>query len=660
MRLVYFLTLAAVVYVNLLGLTLAGGRILPSGAIARAGAVIATTALAFFLEHFIGFGQLHWALPPLTILSACIVWRYRRDLLQRSTIAGEAVFLIAVGYGLCWKLAFPEIVDIYDRLSDAHLVANYMTGERLPPVDMWLPWQRLDYYYAFQHYAAGLFGRLTDLGPGAAFNLAAALLSGLVIALAWDFLESFSLRLPAKLLAIVCFAAGGTGLSPLYHLIVAPQGMSFLSAQAARDALLHNSRFIGWFSDATASDLWRRISPAPTAQGLQLPIETFGQQFPVGGFHAPLSGFLFLLLTLAAIARLALRPAQKPQLEFLLGASVPLTIVSNAWVFPLQAILVGSWKLWDIGGTSLREFRYSAAGAAAGLIAILPFLAGFAVHGHGISLTRVEADQHSPYLQFLLLHWPLILTGLLAPLAGRYRALALRFAAIFIPLLIATEFLNAFDGAYGGEFVRFNPALKWWGWIFTGGFLALSTCLLASDRRPIAWAAGGILLLLSLFAVDLAAFLVAQPKPYLGRLNGEGYYSADLANARMLEYLKNAGDGLVLENVYDERPKDTGIYGTLSGKPDLIGVPWILQAWNNRLTELPGLAASVGQFYRGQSPSALDFLTGHDVRYVVWSVREGTDLANWSAIDQAVKARYAWMEFASTPDRHVGLWIRRP
>ena len=658
MRLIYFLSLSSIVYVNFLALTLAGGRILPAGAIARAGAVIGLCTVAFFFEHFIGFGQIHWVLPLSTAASGFIVWRHRHDVLQRSTLAAEAAFLAAVGYGLCWKLAFPQIMESFDELSDVHLVANYMTGERLPPVDMWLPWQHLDYYYAFQHYAAALFGRIAGLGPGASFNVAAALLSGLVITLAWDFLESFSLRLPAKLLAIVCFTVGGTGLSPLFHLIVAPGG--FFSAEAAHDAVLHNSRFIGWFEDKTASGLWRSLSPEPTVAGLQLPIETFGQQFPIGGFHAPLSGFLFLVLALAIIARLALRPTHKPQLEFLLGASVPLTICSNAWVFPLQAILVGSWKLWDVGTAPLRALRFSIAGFAAALVAILPFLAGFAIHGHGISLTRVQPGQHSPWLQFLLLHWPLILAALLAPFAGRQRGLALRFAAIFLPLLAATELLNAFDGAYGGDFVRFNPALKWWGWIFTGGFLALSTCLLASGRRVVCCLGAGTLLLVSLFAVDLGSYLVFRPKPYLGQLNGEGFYTADLANARMLDYLKTAGDGLVLENVYDDPPKDTGIYGSLSGKPDLIGVPWIQQVWNNRLTELAGLAANVGRFYRGQIPAPLDFLNGFDIRYVVWSVRESTDLANWAAIDHVIEVRYAWMEFSATPDRHVGLWVKRP
>ncbi len=662
MRLFYFLALSGIIYLNFAALTLVAGRYLPSRAIARAASVIAICAVMFFIEHFVGLGPLHWTLPLLTAASAFALWRYRADFCRRSTLVGEAVFVIAVGYGLIWKLAFPQVVELYDRLSDLHLVANYMAGARLPPVDMWLPSQRLDYYYAFQQYGAALLGRIAGLDAGVSFNVAAALLSGLVITLAWDFLDCFPLKPLSKVLAIVCFTVGGTGISPLFHLIAAPAGPGFFSAEAAHEAVLHNSRFIGWFENGVASDLWRKLSAGdPTAKGLQLPIETFGQQFPIGGFHAPLSGFLFLLLALAIIARLSGEPAgEKPRLEFLLGLSVPLTICSNAWVFPLQAILVGTWKLWDIGGAPLRDLRYSIAGVAAGLVLILPFLTGFAVHGHAIHLTRVPPEEHAPRLQFLIVHWPLILVALLAPFAGRYRDLALRFAAIFVPLLIATELLNAFDGAYGGDLIRFNPALKWWGWIFTGGFLALSTCLLASERRLVRGVAIATLLFVSALSIDVIDFLILQPKPYLGQLGGEGFYAADTANARMLDYLKNADDGLILENVYDERPRDTGIYGSFSGKPDLVGVPWILQVWNSHLTELPDLVSEVSRLYRAQHPSPLQFLDRFHVRYVVWSVRESKDLAAWVAIDRSIAADYVWMEFSDTGERHVGLWIRRP
>jgi hypothetical protein len=662
MRVLYFLALGAVVYMNLAAVTLVMARWLPSWAIARAAGIVGFCIGLFFIEHFVGLGPLQWTLPPITAASAVVLWRHRSTLRQRSFLESEAVFLAAVGYGFVWKLAFPQIVELYDRLSDLHLVANYMSGARLPPVDMWLPWQRLDYYYAFQEYAAALLGRITGLSAGATFNVSAALLSGLVIALGWDFLDCLRLKTPAKILTAVCLAIGGTGISPLLHLIAAPSAQGFFSAASAQQALYHNSRFIGWFEDALASDFWRSLTAgAPTARDLQLPIETFGQQYAIGGYHAPLSGFLMLFLALATMARASVSKAEeRSRLEFVMGFSVPLTICANAWVFPLQAILVGSWKLWDIGAAPLRHLRYCLAGAAAGLALILPFLAGFAEHGHPIVLTRVLPGEHSPWAQFLIVHWPLIIVGALAPFAGRNRSLALRFAAVFLPLLAGTELLNAFDGGYGGELVRFNPALKWWGWIFTGGVFTISACLLASERRALRWATVAILLLVTSMAIDVVCFLTLEPKPYFAKLAGDGFYTADPANARMLSYLKSAEKGLVLEKVYNERPRDTGIYGGLSGQPDLIGVPWIMLVWRPDLTELPVLISQVEKFYGGQQPEPLAFLGGHGIRYVVWSVRESADLAGWAAIDRSIAPDYRWMEFSSTPDRHVGLWIRRP
>src|SRR5262249_60008002 len=110
-----------------------------------------------------------------------------------------------------------------------------------------------------------------------------------------------------------------------------------------------NQRFIGWFQDGVASDLWRTLAGSPTPHYLHLPIETLGQQYVLGAYHAPLAGFLLLFLALAIIATLQRDPAARPYLEFLLGLSVPLTLGANAWVFPLQAILIGVWNLWEVG-----------------------------------------------------------------------------------------------------------------------------------------------------------------------------------------------------------------------------------------------------------------------------------------------------------------------
>jgi len=66
------------------------------------------------------------------------------------------------------------------------------------------------------------------------------------------------------------------------------------------------------------------------------------------------------------------------RLEFVLGLSVPLALCSNAWVFPLQAALVGAWTLWDRRSSGTWDVRYLAAGAGAGCCSCFPFSPGSA------------------------------------------------------------------------------------------------------------------------------------------------------------------------------------------------------------------------------------------------------------------------------------------
>lgn len=634
-------------------------RCLPAPGIARAAGVVGVCVCLFFIEHFVGLGPLAWALPPLAAVSAVIVWRHRAAFLAKESLVAELVFLMAVAYGLAWRWAFPEISENFDQLTDLHLIATYLPGERLPPPDFWLPGQRLDYYYTLQHYGAALLGRFGGLGPGASFNLALPFLAALVVGLAWSFLGALGLRLPAKILAVCCLAIGGTGISPLFHLITAPPGVELWSAQSAWYAIIYNQRFVGWFGDAVASDLWRWLAGATTPSPVHLPIETLGQQYVLGAYHAPLGGFFTLFLALAAMVALRRSDAARPGLEVLLGLSLPLTFCANAWVFPLQAILVGAWTLWEKGVPRLRDLRFLAAGAAAGFILLLPFLVGFAGGGRPVTLTRVPADERAPLVQFLIVHWPLLAVALLAPFAGRHRSMAVLFAAVFLPLLLAGEFVNAFDGGYVGDLVRFNPALKWWSWTFTGGLFAISACVLAGGRRAAAASAALVLVLTAAFALDQANQWLVRDKSGAGRLAADGVYSRDPANAQMLQYLVDAERGVVLEKVYEESPMDTGIYGSFSVKPNVVGIPWVLSVWKGHIPGLQDLVGDIGRFYRGQHPAPLDFLVRWEVRYVVWSKREGGDLQAWQSIDTAIAGRYRWIEYSPTAERHVGLWVRR-
>ncbi len=656
---IYLAGIVAAVLINITALTLLVRNCLPYPATARATGILVFCLALFCLEHFVGLGDLTPISLPVTGLSLLLIWWRRARFLDRGFKASEIVFLCALAYGAIWRLSFPEVLEDNDRLTDFHFVANYFSGERLPPVDAWLPYQRLDYYYAFQHYAAALLGRIFGLGPGVSFNVAAVILSGLVITLAWEFLAVLGVRFRLKLLAIAALAIGGTGISPLLHVITTGSSAPFLSYVSAVDALVYNSKLLGLFNASSASDIWRAVF-GETSLSVRLPIETFGYQYAIGGYHAVLSGFLLLFLALASIA--AVPQAEKPvrtRLEFVLGLTVPLTLCANAWLLPLQAALVGAWKLWDWRRTRRFNLFGLAAGAGVGLFLLLPFLAGLGAGTNFMQLQFVAWQDHAPVAQFLIVWWPLLVLAIAAPLLGLTRSPVGFFAALFLSLLAFTEIVNAFDGAYRDDFIRFNPALKWWGWIFTGGVFSISAYLLASNRRAARVTAGIVLTLISVFAVDAGRYLIFRSHDYAGKLDGTGYYVQDPANARMLSSLTQAPRDIVLEPIYDVFPLDTGIYGSFALKPSVVGIPWALESWKKGMTELPGLIAEIKSFYAGTHKQAARFLIDHDVRYVVWSVRESTDLATWQAIAPAIEAEYRWMEFSATPNRHIGLWIRR-
>ena len=217
--------------------------------------------------------------------------------------------------------------------------------------------------------------------------------------------------------------------------------------------------------------------------------------------------------------------------------------------------------------------------------------------------------------------------ALLVPLAGRVNPLVGLLAAVFLGLLVWNEFFNAYDGGYRGDFRRFNAALKWWGWIFTGGVFSISAFLLASDRRAIRLLAASILLLVSTFALDAGRLLAFRP--FSGKLDGTSFYTKNSFNARLISYLADAPQGIVLEKLYEERPVDTGIYGSLAQKPNVIGIPWVLRVWKRNLKELRALKSEINNFYAGTHTQPARFLADNDVRYVVWSARESRDLAKW-------------------------------
>lgn len=663
MELLYVLGLGLAVWLLLAGLTLVALRWLPVPGLARASALLALTTLLFAFEHGVGLGGLLVLLMPALAGAAFLLWSQARGRgFPPGFVAGEAVFLAALLYGAFWRHFFPGVIDVLDQISDFGLIAAYLRGETLPPVDPWLPTQSLDYYYGLQHYGAALFGRLLGAGTGYVFNGAPVVLSAVVVALAWDFLRAFALRSWQRALLLAVFVLGGTGLAPFFHHLVAPS-----PALNPWDELIVSSRFVGWLTPEQATAVGRWFLESGTGRPpMQLPIETFGFQYLIGGYHAPLSGFLLLILALATMAWIERLPERRPSLEFVLGASTTLTLACHAWVFPLHAILVGTWKAWDLARRPRGSWRdlpaellWLAAGAVAVLLLLLPYLAGVAEHGKDLSLGIVAAKARTPLWQFAVLFWPLFALGALALLGHPRRGLAALLVCVFLPLLVGAELLNVTDPDFWGSHARFNPALKWWGWIFTGLLLAGGAMALAAQQRWVRAATVVVLLAVGSYAVDVVRWAVLLDHRRAGQWDGLAIYGADPTQRRIVEFLAAAPQGQVLQAVYDERPIDSGIYAGFALQRSVVGVPWILHGWRDGLTELDSLVAEVQSFYAGTHPAPLEFLRANDARYVLWMPREAKAHAEvWDGLRAALAPEYLWLEFAPEAGEHAGVWRR--
>ncbi|MBE9610393.1 DUF2298 domain-containing protein [Chitinilyticum piscinae] len=678
MNLIYFLFTLLLLVVNLAGLTALVSRWIGSYALARSAGVLLFCLGMFFLEHFLGLGKLTWLWPMTTAVSVFLLYAERQRLLQGGFLRAELVFVLAFAYGIAWKWMFPIIYPTSERVTDLFFIGNYLPGAQLPPLDHWFPPNKFDFYYAFQHYAAALMGRIFGMGPGLTYNIAFALLMALPITLAWDFAARFLAESWKRWLVVITFTLGGTGATPFVHLShqapanASEQDMVYI----ANDGMWASQRFIGLFDQRLNTQFGHSWFPNKAVNGWEpreLPSEDFGYQYYVGDYHPPLGGFFLLLLAIAAIGVIETARAARPATESapeqvaestflptaLLAMTVPVMIATNTWTFPLQGALVLGWIAWRYLNRQPPCWRALIAGGLLGFLLLYPFLAGFAAKSLSTPIKLVTAQDHTPFMQFMAQHWPILLFGALALWQKETRRMGLLFAVVFLGLLLISELIYV-DDPTGGRFERTNTTMKWWGWIWSGAAVALSVTLLMSARRWVQAVAVAALLLINLYAWDVARYVIYTNKDAAGKMEAHSVYTRDATVRDMFRYLEKAPYGIVLENWYGDAYTDSGIYAVFAVKPSLLGWPSHLMTWHGSVGQAWALKEQIRQFYAGTLADSADWLIANKVEYIVWNYRDHTATPGaWALVNQAIGGKYAWIEFQQNPENKVGLWVRR-
>ena len=639
-----------VIFLNLIALALLGRRVSGGYTLSRAVTPVAAALALFFCEHFVGLGRLSWSWPFVTVASVWVVHRRRDEL--RAQWRTELAFFASFAWVFVWRFCYPGIVPSSEKLGDLAMISSYLPGTRLPPVDVWLPPFPFDVYYSFQHYAAALLGRIFALGPGLTYNIAFCLVLTWTMlcaaGCAWSICRSWW----KTALVLVAFAAGGTGATiPVHFMTDKPQ-------------LYSSMRFIGdgaTYQQVT-TPFGRSLLDAarvPRTDATKAPMETFSYLLQLGDYHPPLSGFYLLALALLCIAVIeGGGDARAPTAVF--AATIPLCAIANGWSLPFQGLLVFAWVASRVWYRRAVDWQFLAIGLLASVALCYPFLSGFAYRSadYNLKLRFLPGPEHTPVLLGAILLWPVVALIVLPFVARERTPWILWLSALWLVLLVVAE-LYYVDDVYAGAYNRFNTTLKWWPWIQTGALIVGGASGLRAASRAGRYATVLVLTVVSLYSVDLLRGLVFGYKGDLGRLDGAAWITDDPIERVILEYLKAAPPGVVLQRL------ETGAFTPapgiveFAGQRAYLGWPEHEKLWRGYRADIVIRQTDVEKFYAGQMDNPAEWLVQNRIDHVLWLKPEyKLPTGTFDKIDSQIKPQYYWREFYRAGDFHVGVWSR--
>jgi uncharacterized membrane protein len=653
MHLIYLVLTAAILLVNLAALGRLFSHYFADAQLARASGTLALLTCLFFIEHFIGLGRLSWVWPLSTLISLPILFSHWKSGGWRA----ELPFWLPFAYVFAWRFVFPDIDGQSEHLTDLAFVSNYLSGTQLPPVDVWLPAYRFDIYYGFLHYATALMGRVLALDAGRAMNFGFCLTIAFTISLAWSVASHFFAARWKKGLVITALLVGGTGVAPLLPVLYGAAN----SDQAAISQLWANTRFTGLYDQQINTAAGQALFPKiEGAAPRELPLETLSYYIYLGDLHPPLAGFALLLFALALMIRLEDKdePKAKP-LAFALGASVPLLLALNAWNLPLQGLLVLGWCIYRRAGQQTCYLKYLLAGAGCALALLYPFINSYAPNALSAGFAFVTAEDHTPLRQGLAVWWPILLLAALALCQGPKNRLAF-WSGVGVLLLLALMEFVYIDDPLSGTYNRFNSTLKWWSWLYPAALLLLGSIALSSPKRWQQYLAAVPLIAVCAYALPQAQYWRYHPKTSAGQFAGDGWLKNDYVHRAILNHLRVAEKGSVLEGLDGGSYTPASAFALHSGQVSALGWPDHESLWRNQAPFIQAEAGKIRAFYHASLPNADAWLKSQNIRYIVWSrFDQARGPEAFAALRAQLEPHYAWRALVIENAVEFGVWERR-
>lgn len=642
------------IWVNLVGLALLCDRLVRDYPVSRLASLLGFCLLFFFIEHFHGFGPRLVFMPFSSAVSAWLIWRDRSVL--RSNWVFEAVFGTGLLYCLVWRYTFPDIDLFEERIPDLAFINDYIAGTVLPPPDRWMPPFKADFYYSFQFYSSALLGRWFGFEPAICYQVSYCLISGLIASAVYCAARRLSSWRASGWVITSALMLGGCGLAVVIHLSM----KSYLQP-------LEMVRYLGmvWAPEYRTAfgRLLDSMMYTPGKNPVELPVEPLSYIIAKGEFHPPLTGFLVLVFSLLLLATLdgERSPRQRRILHALLGATVPLSLIGNTWVFPLQSALVVGWVAYRLLARDRESLLPVVVGAGVATALCYPFLVGFMQQptAHSTALRLTRAGDHATPVEWLTVFWPLVGLMGLSLLNRERRGLSGFFCCLWLVLLAATELFYNHD-VNGGTWERFNSTLKWWGWIYAGGVLTLGALNLGSRSRLARYGSLVVILLPCVQAYDYGRQFAETPKPSLGKIDGTYWITSDYTIRDIISSLKTRPDGICIDSNLTHANTDATIVAVFANKQCLLGWPVQEGIWRENRMDVNTRLADITKFYQGKMDDPLSWLIKNDVRYILWMQKDNDHLnERFLPLKEKIKSRYAWEQYAGTgTDWAVGYFER--
>jgi YYY domain-containing protein len=458
-------------------------------------------------------------------------------------VASELVFAGAFGL-MAWVRSFtPQVVDT-EKFMDAAFLSSIWRAPHLPPPDPWLSGETINYYY-FGHYLMALIAKALGTQPGAAFNLAVALIFALTAVVVFGLATNISaaMRREASLLRLI-----PAGLTSVYFVLIAGNlaGAQQWWKQATQLASGVGAQLANPWAFWLRRDLWTQYNwwaPSRVVGAGDTINEFPAFSFILADLHAHVLALPFAALAILVALNLLLGEGEglaafgAPRWRFLtLGVSalcLGALYAINGWDFPtylglaLLALVVQQWLAHGRQFSRLLTLDVFSVVVFLGGLAValyLPFYRGFSSPSQGIGV--VPGDVRSPIGDvfsiyglpaFVLISYgTLVGARALADLLAReasggesepYRALRLLLAGGFIlAALLALALLTELSLGFGGWTLI-------WTLLLAAGFAALALYSLgiggmsAREAQPVSTENRATAFLLALGG--LAALLIA-------------------------------------------------------------------------------------------------------------------------------------------------------